>query len=84
LQQALASYPHAREVLWVQEEPENMGAWEYMAPRLSALLGSKIKLQHVSRPARSSPATGFSDLFQFEQEQIIEQTLHTSVKTRSG
>ncbi|HLQ11169.1 MAG TPA: 2-oxoglutarate dehydrogenase E1 component [Ktedonobacteraceae bacterium] len=84
LQQALASYPHAREVLWVQEEPENMGAWEYMAPRLSALLGSKIKLQHVSRPARSSPATGFSDLFQLEQEQIIEQTLHTSVKTRSG
>lgn len=83
LRQALASYPHAREVVWVQEEPENMGAWQYMAPRLSALLGSKIDLRHVSRPARSSPATGFSDLFQLEQEQIIEQTLHTPVKTRS-
>jgi len=83
LRQALTSYPNAREVVWVQEEPENMGAWGYMAPRLSALLGSKIDLRHVSRPARSSPATGFSDLFQLEQEQIIAQTLHTSVKTRS-
>lgn len=83
LRQALAGYPNAREVVWVQEEPENMGAWGYMAPRLIALLGSKIDLHHVSRPARSSPATGFSDLFQLEQEQIIEQTLHTSVKTRS-
>jgi len=83
LRQALASYPNAREVVWVQEEPENRGAWGYMAPRLSTLLGSKIDLRHVSRPARSSPATGFSDLFQLEQEQIIEQTLHTSVKTRS-
>jgi 2-oxoglutarate dehydrogenase E1 component len=83
LRQALANYPNAREVVWVQEEPENMGAWGYMAPRLSALLGSKIDLRHVSRPARSSPATGFSDLFQLEQEQIIAQTLHTSVKTRS-
>jgi 2-oxoglutarate dehydrogenase E1 component len=83
LRKTLALYPNVWEVLWVQEEPENMGAWGYMAPRLSALLGSKIKLQHVSRPARSSPATGFSDLFQLEQEQIIEQTLYTSVKTRS-
>ncbi|HLX56903.1 MAG TPA: 2-oxoglutarate dehydrogenase E1 component [Ktedonobacteraceae bacterium] len=83
LQQALAQYPNAHEVVWVQEEPENMGAWGYMAPRLAALLGSKMKLRHISRPARSSPATGFSDLFQLEQEQIIEQTLHTSAKIRS-
>jgi 2-oxoglutarate dehydrogenase E1 component len=83
LRQALASYPNAREVVWVQEEPENMGAWEYMAPRLAALADTKLELAHISRPARSSPATGFSDLFQLEQEQIIEQTLQTSVKTRS-
>ncbi len=83
LRQTLASYPNASEVVWVQEEPENMGAWGYMAPRLSALLGSKIDLRHISRPARSSPATGFSDLFQLEQEQIVAQTLHTPVKTRS-
>ena len=82
LRQVLASYPNMREVVWVQEEPENMGAWEYMAPRLSALADAKLELTHISRPARSSPATGFSDLFQLEQEQIIRQTLHTSVKTR--
>ena len=74
----------AREVVWVQEEPENMGAWSYMAPRLPALLEPGWTLQHISRPARSSPATGFSDLFQFEQESIIQQALHTSVKVRSA
>ncbi len=84
LRQVLASYPNAREVVWVQEEPENMGAWEYMAPQLSALVGSNMELIHISRPARSSPATGFSDLFQLEQEQIITQTLHTSVHAGQG
>jgi len=83
LRQVLAHYPNASEVLWVQEEPENMGAWTYLSTRLTAMLGSKMKLGHVSRPARSSPATGFSDLFQLEQEQIIEQTLHMSTKIRS-
>lgn len=84
LRQALASYPKAREVVWVQEEPENMGAWEYMAQRLPSLLGSNMELSHISRPPRSSPASGFSDLFQLEQEQIIKQALHTSVETRSA
>ena len=84
IKQALARYPRAREVVWVQEEPENMGAWSYMAPRLPALLKPEWTLQHISRPPRSSPATGFSDLFQFEQESIIQQALHTSAKVRSA
>ena len=84
LKQTLAAYPNAREVVWVQEEPENMGAWNYIAPHLTTLLGSRMKLHLVSRPARSSPATGFSDLFQLEQERIIEQALHTSAKIRSA
>ena len=84
LEQTLAAYPNAREVVWVQEEPENMGAWNYIAPHLTTLLGSRMKLHLVSRPARSSPATGFSDLFQLEQERIIEQALHTSAKIRSA
>jgi len=79
LRRMLARYPSATEVVWVQEEPENMGAWEYLAPQLERLLGNTLTLQHISRPARSSPATGFSDIFQFEQESIIEQALHTSI-----
>lgn len=84
LKKALAHYPNAREVVWVQEEPQNMGAWSYISPHLSALLGSQRDLYVIARPARSSPATGFSDLFQFEQERILEDALRTSVTLRSS
>jgi 2-oxoglutarate dehydrogenase E1 component len=83
LKKTLANYPDAREVVWVQEEPLNMGAWSYMSPQLSALLGSRFELNVIARPARSSPATGFSDLFQFEQERIIEGALSASVTLRN-
>jgi 2-oxoglutarate dehydrogenase E1 component len=84
LKKALVNYPKAREVLWVQEEPVNMGAWSYISPQLSPLLGSGVELNVIARPARSSPATGFSDLFQFEQERIIEGALRTAVKQYGG
>ncbi len=84
LRMALASYPGAREVVWVQEEPLNMGAWSYMSPQLSSLLGPGMELNVIARPARPSPATGFSDLFQFEQERIIEGALRTAVKQYGG
>src|SRR6266516_4900946 len=84
LKKALGNYPKAREVVWVQEEPLNMGAWNYMSPQLSSLLDPGIELNVIARPARSSPATGFSDLFQVEQERIIEGALRTSVKQFGG
>jgi len=84
LKKVLANYPEAHEVLWVQEEPLNMGAWSYMYSQLTTLPGPDIELNVISRPARPSPATGFSDLFQFEQEQIIEGALRTTVKQFGG
>ncbi len=83
LKKLLANYPEAREVVWVQEEPLNMGAWSYMSSQLSSLLLG-IELHVIARPARSSPATGFSDLFQFEQEQILEGALRSTVKQYGG
>jgi len=82
LQKTLANYAGAREVVWVQEEPLNMGAWGYMAPQLADLTGTRFELNVIARPARSSPATGFSDLFQFEQERIIEDALRSPVTLR--
>ena len=82
LQKTLANYAGAREVVWVQEEPLNMGAWGYMAPQLADLTGTRFELNVIARPARSSPATGFSDLFQFEQERIIEDALRSPVILR--
>lgn len=84
LKRVLAGYPQAREVAWVQEEPQNMGAWTYLSPRLGALLAGKTKLQVVARPERTSPATGFSDLYQTEQDWIIESALHTEIKEYGG
>jgi 2-oxoglutarate dehydrogenase E1 component len=84
LKNALANYPRAEEVLWVQEEPQNMGAWNYMSPQLSALLGSNTDLRVIARPALSSPATGFSDLYQFEQEHIVEEALRSTSKQYGG
>jgi 2-oxoglutarate dehydrogenase E1 component len=84
LKRVLAGYAQAREIVWVQEEPRNMGAWTYMSARLSALLDSKKKLQVIARPERTSPATGFSDLYQAEQDWIIESALHSSIKEFGG
>lgn len=73
LQRVLAGYSHLREVVWVQEEPHNMGAWSFVAPRLSALVDSSIQVGVISRPDRSSPATGFWGLYVAEQEQITKE-----------
>jgi 2-oxoglutarate dehydrogenase E1 component len=73
LKKVLAGYPHVQEVVWVQEEPYNMGAWNYMASRLSPLLDSHLTLDVLSRPDRASPATGFWDLYLAEQEHILTE-----------
>jgi len=55
---ALADYPDARDVVWVQEEPRNMGAWLFMMPRLRALVGGERTVRYAGRDASASPATG--------------------------
>ncbi len=84
LEKILKNYSNAHEIVWVQEEPLNMGAWNYMSSQLTTLLEPNIELNVISRSSRPSPATGFSDLFQFEQEQIIEGALRTTVKHYGG
>lgn len=84
LTRVLAGYPRVKEVTWVQEEPQNMGAWTYMSSRLRDLLEPKIKLRVLARPESSSPATGFSELFLAEQEQLIEGVLHSTIKEVGG
>ncbi len=84
LKRVLAQYPRIKEVTWVQEEPQNMGAWKYISPRVKALLDGKVKLHVLARPESSSPATGFSELFQAEQEALIEGALGASVKEVGG
>ena len=84
LQAVLAHYPNAREVVWVQEEPHNMGAWSYIAPYLTASIDPAIKVGVISRPDRSSPATGFWDWYIAEQEKITTDATRLPLSQRGG
>ncbi|HLN16490.1 MAG TPA: multifunctional oxoglutarate decarboxylase/oxoglutarate dehydrogenase thiamine pyrophosphate-binding subunit/dihydrolipoyllysine-residue succinyltransferase subunit [Acidimicrobiales bacterium] len=71
----LARYPAAREVVWLQEEPENMGAWSFVHARLHRLLRDRYELRHVSRPESASPATGSAGLHQLEQADLLDRAV---------
>jgi 2-oxoglutarate dehydrogenase E1 component len=72
---ALDSYPALEEVVWVQEEPGNMGAWDYAHGRLHSLLRDRAELRHVSRPVSGSPATGSSLIHQLEVAELLEHSV---------
>jgi multifunctional 2-oxoglutarate metabolism enzyme len=67
---ALDRYPGARDVVWVQEEPANMGAWQFMAVNLPEHLGGRT-LRRVSRKASASPAVGSAKVHEVEQRQLV-------------
>src|SRR5262249_25798721 len=66
----LARYPQDAEIVWVQEEPANMGAWPYMGLKLPGLVGRPVGL--VSLPASSAPAAGSAKAHAAEHAHIIE------------
>ena len=75
LERVLATYPQATEVIWLQEEPENMGAWGFVHARLHRLLRDHYELHHVSRTESASPATGSAALHQLEQADILARAV---------
>jgi 2-oxoglutarate dehydrogenase E1 component len=76
LQKALEPYPDGTPVYWVQEEPENMGAWTFLRMRLGASLFDRWPLEGgIYRKASASPATGSAAAHKKEQEELIERAL---------
>lgn len=75
LEEELADLPDGSEVIWVQEEPENMGAWRFMRSHFGDRLLGRFPLRGVSRPASASPATGSRSAHVWEQERLIAQAL---------
>jgi 2-oxoglutarate dehydrogenase E1 component len=71
----LQRYPNLEEIVWVQEEPKNMGSWHYIAPILFELASGSLKVGYIGRPDRSSPAGGDPLVHKKEQERIVHQTL---------
>ena len=64
-------YKNCEKAFWVQEEPENMGGWQFVKPRLEAVIGTTLK--YVGRKAAASPATGFPMIYRAQQAAISEQ-----------
>ncbi|HEY6307397.1 MAG TPA: 2-oxoglutarate dehydrogenase E1 component [Candidatus Angelobacter sp.] len=71
LEAAFAQHPAAREFLWVQEEPANMGALNYLAPQLERLTRG-APLRSVKRSPSSSPSTGSHSAHELEQKTLLE------------
>jgi len=63
------AHKNAKKWFWVQEEPENMGAWQFVRYRLERIVGKP--LTYIGRPAGASPATGFSAVYKQVQTQIV-------------
>lgn len=75
LASCLEDYPNLEEMVWVQEEPRNMGAWDFVDDYLNELLRPGQMLRYIGRPNRSSPAVGEPNLHRNGQNQIIEAAI---------
>jgi len=69
----VARYERASEVVWLQEEPENMGPWTFVRDRVERLLGPDYSFRGVSRARSGSPAAGSLTVHRQEQEALIEE-----------
>jgi 2-oxoglutarate dehydrogenase E1 component len=80
LRTLLEGYPAAQEIVWVQEEPENMGAWDFIRPHLADLAGGRT-FRVVARPRSASPAEGSAARHARQQQLLIEAALASSKAT---
>jgi 2-oxoglutarate dehydrogenase E1 component len=69
-------YPHLERVYWVQEEPQNMGAWDFVRPSLEDLISGRLPLVYVGRLPSSSPAEGSATWYSTNQKALIERVYH--------
>ena len=77
----VASYPHVEDIVWAQEEPQNMGAWRSIRHRLdeAARAGSAVpSVVYVGRPWRASPSEGYPTAHLREQDRIVREALGAS------
>jgi 2-oxoglutarate dehydrogenase E1 component len=73
-----ASYPNLEELIWAQEEPQNMGAWRSIRHRLEAAAPEGVAVTYVGRPWRASPSEGYPTAHRLEQDRIVREALGTA------
>ena len=83
LKEVLGRYSSIRDIVWLQEEPENMGAWAFIRPLLEELIGDRCPLRYIGRVRSASPSEGSAAWHQLNQKALIEQAFdldsHASV-----
>jgi 2-oxoglutarate dehydrogenase E1 component len=72
----IRSYPQLREVVWVQEEPRNMGARAHMFPRLMQIMPEGMHFGYIGRPERASPGEGYPAAHIDEQNRIVTTAIN--------
>ena len=72
LRATVGRYPHLEEIVWVQEEPENMGAWDYIRPHLQEIADGR-PVRRVARPRSASPAEGSAARHAHNQQVLVDQ-----------
>ncbi|WHY84268.1 2-oxoglutarate dehydrogenase E1 component [Neobacillus novalis] len=78
-----SKFNNIKEVLWVQEEPKNMGAWNFVEPRIREIVSTGIKVDYIGRRRRSSPAEGDPNVHKLVQSKILQLAL-TRVEVEEG
>ncbi|MGE5175624.1 MAG: 2-oxoglutarate dehydrogenase E1 component [Hyphomicrobiales bacterium] len=84
LASALGAYPEGTPVRWVQEEPENMGAWPYLRARFGERLLGRFPFSVVSRPAAATPASGAASSHKIEQERLLHAAFDKESAAHGG
>ncbi|MCD6727675.1 MAG: multifunctional oxoglutarate decarboxylase/oxoglutarate dehydrogenase thiamine pyrophosphate-binding subunit/dihydrolipoyllysine-residue succinyltransferase subunit [Solirubrobacteraceae bacterium] len=79
IRELIVSYPNLEEILWVQEEPRNMGARAHMSPRLQQILPDHLHFGYVGRPERASSGEGYPAAHNLEQQRILRTALDLSI-----
>lgn len=82
LKKVIAKFPTLTEIVWVQEEPKNMGAWSYINLKIRPLAGANVEIRYIGRPYRSSPAEADPTVHKSKQRRIATETFnrHSHVK----
>jgi 2-oxoglutarate dehydrogenase E1 component len=77
VREVIDGYPNLREILWVQEEPKNMGAWTFIGPLLREISRGELPVIYVGKPPRPSPAQGSAKFHKQEHADIVRSAFES-------
>ena len=83
LNKVLQCYTATKELVWVQEEPKNQGAWDFVKPRIPAMLDKEWNLHYVGRESSSAPAVGSAKLHTVQQNDLINRAIKFNVNNKN-